>query len=446
MESICVLDWRYGSEDMRNIFRAESMVKRYIDVEKALLYGLAKAGIAPEECYKVVERCASQISAEEVYAKEKELGHDIASLAYLLGERCGECGRYVHLGATSYDIVDTAWALAFSDALNLVLKRLRKVIEMLIEMSLRYADTLMVGRTHGQHALPITFGFKLANYVYELARSYERLCECRRRVVKGKMSGAVGTMAAWGDKGLAVERYTLEYLGLEPHEISTQVAPRDGFAELVSDLAILASQLDRFALEIRELSRPEIGELYESVKRIGSSTMPHKRNPVIAERISGLAKIMRALVITSLENIPLMHERDLTNSSSERIMLPHAFLVVDQMLIDMEKLLSVLYVDEEAMKKNLDLMKGVIMSEAVMVKMVEKGIPRHVAHKKMQELVMTMVSGENFLERLLRDEEVAKIFSREELQQILDYRKYLGSHRKLIERAIVYARTVLSKC
>jgi adenylosuccinate lyase len=446
MESICVLDWRYGSEDMRNIFRAESMVKRYIDVEKALLYGLAKAGIAPEECYKVVERCTSQISAEEVYAKEKELGHDIASLAYLLGERCGECGRYVHLGATSYDIVDTAWALAFSDALNLVLKRLRKVIEMLIEMSLRYADTLMVGRTHGQHALPITFGFKLANYVYEFARSYERLCECRRRVVKGKMSGAVGTMAAWGDKGLAVERYTLEYLGLEPHEISTQVAPRDGFAELVSDLAILASQLDRFALEIRELSRPEIGELYESVKRIGSSTMPHKRNPVIAERISGLAKIMRALVTTSLENIPLMHERDLTNSSSERIMLPHAFLVVDQMLIDMEKLLSVLYVDEEAMKKNLDLMKGVIMSEAVMVKMVEKGIPRHVAHKKMQELAMTMISGENFLERLLRDEEVAKIFSREELQQILDYRKYLGSHRKLIERAIVYAKTVLSKC
>jgi len=446
MDSICVFDWRYGSEEMRNIFRADSMVKRYIAVEKAILYGLAKAGIAPEKCYEVIDKCASQISAEEIYAKERELGHDIASLAYLLGEKCGECGRYVHLGATSYDIVDTAWALAFQEALNIVLKRLRKVIEVLIEMSLKYAETLMVGRTHGQHALPITFGFKLANYVYEFVRSYERFCECRKRVVKGKMSGAVGTMAAWGDKGLDIEKYSLEVLRLEPHVISTQVVSRDGFAELVSNLAILASQLDRFALEVRELSRPEIGEVYEAVKRVGSSTMPHKRNPVTAERISGLAKVLRAFVVTSLENIPLMHERDLTNSSSERILLPHAFLIIDQMLMDMEKLLSILYIDEEAMKKNLELMKGVIMSEAVMVKMVEKGVPRHEAHKKMQNLVMTMDSGESFLDRLIRDEEISKLFTLEELEQILNYKSYLGSYKKIIERTISYAREVLSKC
>ncbi|MEM2527784.1 MAG: adenylosuccinate lyase, partial [Ignisphaera sp.] len=355
--SMCVLEWRYGSEEMRNLFKSDNIVKRFLEVEKALIVSLAKAGIAPERCIDTISRCSEEVSAEDVYVKERELGHDIASLAYILGERCGECGRYVHLGATSYDIVDTAWALVIGDALSIVLARLKHIIEKIVDMSIKYADVVMVGRTHGQHALPITFGFKLANYAYEFSRSYERLCECRKRVVRGKMGGAVGTMAAWGDKGLVVERYAMEYLGLDPHTISTQVAPRDGFAELVANLAILASQLDRFALEVRELSRPEIGEVYEAVKRIGSSTMPHKRNPVIAERISGLAKVLRGFVSVALENIPLMHERDLTNSSSERILLPHTFLVIDQMLMDMERLLTILSIDENAMKKNLMLLR-----------------------------------------------------------------------------------------
>ncbi|MEM4789540.1 MAG: adenylosuccinate lyase [Ignisphaera sp.] len=446
LDRVCVLDWRYGSEEMRNLFRAESIVRRYVVVEKALIYGLARAGIAPEECIKTVEVCSENVLAEDVYAKEKELGHDIASLAYLLGEKCGECGRYIHLGATSYDIVDTVWALIINDALSIVMYRLRKVIEALSNMAIEHSKTLMVGRTHGQHALPITFGFKLANYVYELARSYERLCECRKRVIRGKMSGAVGTMAAWGDKGLAVEKYAMEYLGLEPHAISTQVVPRDGFAELVSNLAILGCQLDRFALEIRELSRPEIGEVYEAVKRIGSSTMPHKRNPVTAERISGLAKVLRSLVGIALENIPLMHERDLTNSSSERILIPHAFLIIDQMLIDMEKLLSVIYVDKEAMKRNLGLGRGSIMAEAVMVKLVEKGMPRYLAHKKLQEIAIAISGNEDFLEKLLKDEEISRLFTREELENIINYANYVGQNENLIGRAIAYAKTVLNLC
>uniref|UniRef100_A0A7C2ZUR8 Adenylosuccinate lyase n=1 Tax=Ignisphaera aggregans TaxID=334771 RepID=A0A7C2ZUR8_9CREN len=444
--SVCVLDWRYGSEEMRSLFKVESIVKRYIEVEKALMVGLARAGLAPEMCIEVLDKCSQGIKAEDVYAKEKELGHDIASLAYLLGERCGECGRYVHLGATSYDIVDTSWALAIRSALAIVMRRLRTVLEMLIDLSTRYADSIMVGRTHGQHALPITFGFKVANYVYELSRSYERLCECGKRIVKGKMSGAVGTMAAWGDRGFVVEKHAVEYLGLEPHAISTQVAPRDGFAELLSDLAILASQLDRFALEVRELSRPEIGEVYESAKRIGSSTMPHKRNPVIAERISGLAKILRGLVVSALENIPLMHERDLTNSSSERILIPHAFLIIDQMLIDMEKLLKTIHVDTEAMLRNIEKTRGALMAEAIMVKLVEKGMPRHVAHKKLQELAMDIREGETFLDKLLSDSEISKLLTEEELREALDYRRYLGQYRNLIERAISYARSAMGVC
>jgi adenylosuccinate lyase len=445
MEHICVFEWRYGSEEMRRLFLAESIVKRYIDVEVAVMRGLEEAGIAPRGCAEAMRRCVEGVRPEEVYEREAVTGHDIASLAYIIGERCGECGRFAHLGATSYDIVDTAWALIIRDALRIVKERLWRVVEMLIEYAERYRDVVMVGRTHGQHAVPITLGFKFANYIYELSRSLERLCEAEKRIVRSKVSGAVGTMAAWGGRGLVVESVASKMLGLEPHTISTQVAPRDSFAELVTDLAILASQLDRFALEVRELSRTEIGEIYEAGKRIGSSTMPQKRNPVTAERISGLAKVVRAFTITALENIPLMHERDLTNSSSERILIPHTLLAIDQMLLDMEKLLKTLYIDEEAIDRNLKLSKGTIMAEAVMIKLVEKGMPRHEAHKLLSELALT-VGNEDFYAVLIRNEIVRKYLTPEEVAKILDPRSYLGNYKELIDRAVSYAKNVRALC
>ncbi len=430
---------------MRRLFLAESIVKRYIDVEVAVMRGLEEAGIAPRGCAEAMRRCVEGVRPEEVYEREAVTGHDIASLAYIIGERCGECGRFAHLGATSYDIVDTAWALIIRDALRIVKERLWRVVEMLIEYAERYRDVVMVGRTHGQHAVPITLGFKFANYIYELSRSLERLCEAEKRIVRSKVSGAVGTMAAWGGRGLVVESVASKMLGLEPHTISTQVAPRDSFAELVTDLAILASQLDRFALEVRELSRTEIGEIYEAGKRIGSSTMPQKRNPVTAERISGLAKVVRAFTITALENIPLMHERDLTNSSSERILIPHTLLAIDQMLLDMEKLLKTLYIDEEAIDRNLKLSKGTIMAEAVMIKLVEKGMPRHEAHKLLSELALT-VGNEDFYAVLIRNEIVRKYLTPEEIAKILDPRSYLGNYKELIDRAVSYAKNVRALC
>jgi len=430
---------------MRRLFLAESIVKRYIDVEVAVMRGLEEAGIAPRGCAEAMRRCVEGVRPEEVYEREAVTGHDIASLAYIIGERCGECGRFAHLGATSYDIVDTAWALIIRDALRIVKERLWRVVEMLIEYAERYRDVVMVGRTHGQHAVPITLGFKFANYIYELSRSLERLCEAEKRIVRSKVSGAVGTMAAWGGRGLVVESVASKMLGLEPHTISTQVAPRDSFAELVTDLAILASQLDRFALEVRELSRTEIGEICEAGKRIGSSTMPQKRNPVTAERISGLAKVVRAFTITALENIPLMHERDLTNSSSERILIPHTLLAIDQMLLDMEKLLKTLYIDEEAIERNLKLSKGTIMAEAVMIKLVEKGMPRHEAHKLLSELALT-VGNEDFYAVLIRNEIVRKYLTPEEIAKILDPRSYLGNYKELIDRAVSYAKNVRALC
>ena len=445
--SICPFDYRYGSKEMRDLLKRENILRRFIEVEAALMKALEEAGFAPRGCYEVLSKCAFSVRPEEVDELEAKLGHDVASLATLIAERCGECGKYVHLGATSYDIVDTAWALIVRDAVELIKKRLRNVIELLMELSMKYRDTLMVGRTHGQHALPITLGFKLANYVYELSRSYERFCELEKRVMRGKVSGAVGTMAAWGVKGPKVEEVALSTLGLRPHAITTQVAPRDGYAELVAVIAILASQLDRLALEVRELSRNEIGELRIAAGRVGSSTMPHKRNPTIAERVSGLARICRALVVTALENIPLMHERDLTNSSSERFLIPHALLTIDQLLIDTHRMLSTLEADEAAMKRNLELSKGTIMAECLMIKLVLKaGMPRHKAHSMLSDLArQALAQGREFRD-VVAGSEVGKLLSSEDVEECFNYSKYLGSYDFLISRSLNYAKEVLRRC
>ncbi|MCD6340340.1 MAG: adenylosuccinate lyase, partial [Desulfurococcales archaeon] len=263
----------------------------------------------------------------------------------------------------------------------------------------------------------------------------------------GKVSGAVGTMAAWGEKGPKVEEVALSTLGLRPHAITTQVAPRDGYAELVATIAILASQLDRLALEVRELSRNEIGELYIAAGRVGSSTMPHKRNPTIAERVSGLARICRALVVTALENIPLMHERDLTNSSSERFLIPHALLTIDQLLIDTHRMLSTLEADEVAMKRNLELSRGAIMAECLMIKLVLKaGVPRHKAHSMLSDLArQALAQGREFRD-VVAGSEAGKLLSSEDIEECFNYSKYLGSYDFLINRSLNYAKEVLRRC
>jgi adenylosuccinate lyase len=430
---------------MRDLFKAENIVKTYIRVEQALLKGLEEAGLAPRGCSELASSCMNSVTARDVYETEKVLGHDIASLVFKLEEACGECGRFIHLGATSYDIVDTAWALILRDALRILKIKLRDVVSTLIDLSRRYIDVVVVGRTHGQHAAPVTMGFKFANYAYELARSYERISEAEKRVLRLKISGSVGTMASWGERGFAIERTMEKELGLQAHLITTQVAPRDGFAELASILAILASQLDRLALEIRELSRSEIGEVYESMQRVGSSAMPHKRNPVIAERISGLARIARGFVTPALENIPLMHERDLTNSSSERVLLPHLLLLIDQMLMDTIKLLSVVKLDEEAARRNLELSRGAIYSEILLTKLIEKGWSRRRAYFKVREVVESIKPGETLIDSVLRDPELSSMFNREELVEFLNPSYATRSVRGIVERTLRYVEELLNK-
>lgn len=435
---------RYGSERIKTIFSKQSFLKYYLSVEMALLIGLVEAGIAERECIEYYTECTRDIKVEEWEEAEKRYGHEIASLSFLLGEKCPRCARYIHLGATSNDIIDTAWALIIRDALNVIEDELKAVINKLISLTIEYQDVIAIGRTHGQHALPITLGFKFANYVYELTRTYERLMECKKRVIRGKIGGAVGTKAAWGDRGIVVENSALRHLRLEPHIISTQVAPRDGFAELVLNLSILGSQLDRLGLEVRELSRTEIGEMAEGFDRIGSSTMPHKRNPVVSERVSGLARVMRALAVTALENIPLMHERDLTNSSSERIAIPLAFILIDQMLNDVLNVLENIVIDKERMRANLELTGGASLSEALMVKLALKGIPRHIAYLKVRELIRRAYErGINFKEAVIEDEEIKRIVDLHEIEEALRYENYLGVYKALIMRTLDYSRRVL---
>jgi len=420
---------------------------KMIDVEVALVKSLEECGLIPRGYSAGLESCARSIKISEVDYYEKLLGHEVMALITAIADACGENARFVHYGATSNDVIDTVWALLVRDALRIVKTKLVNLITLLTRFSEKYSDTLMVGRTHAQHALPITLGFKFANYLYEFTRSLERVIEVEPRIVRGKMAGAVGTMAGWGIKGFCVESASMRELGLEPHTITTQVSPRDGIAELVSVLSILASQAERLGIEVRELMRPEIRELAEGVEgRVGSSTMPHKENPVLSEKLAGLARLMRGFTVTALENIPLWHERDLSNSSAERLLIPHSFLIIDEILDTTIKILKDLKIYPEKMVSNLGLSRGINLSEALVLKLTDKGMLRHEAYKIIRELVSKAVNeNKDFLAIVLEDPRILKYLSREEIIEALDYRKYLGMHKELIKRTIEYATSVLSR-
>ena len=429
---------------MRKILRVDNVIRKMIQAEVALAKGLEEAGIAPRGLAEELEKALDAISSREVYEYEKKLGHEVGALVWLLSKMSGRYGGFVHYGATSNDIIDTAWALILREALGVVGEKLKKLVSILIDRIRREGGQVLIGRTHGQHALPVTWGFKLANYVYELARSYERLVDAGKRVIKLKLSGAVGTMAAWGDKAEIIVSKVSEILGLEPHVITTQVAPRDGFAELVCSLSILGGVLERMALEVRELSRPEIGEVSEGVvPTIGSSAMPHKVNPIRSEKICGLARVLRGYCMTMLENIALWHERDLSNSSCERLTIPHALMVVDEMLETSIKVWSKLKINPENMRRNLERTRHVYLSELIVLKLVEKGVPRDEAYSRVRGLALKAVEEDkDFLEILENDSYITSKILVDEIRALRGI-EYTGLAEKLVDKAVGYARRVM---
>ncbi len=379
MEPVSPFDWRYGSEELRRLFSRQSIVNAYLEVERALVCALEELGVAERGCCDAVSK--AQVSADEIYALEREVGHDVLALVQLLEER-SRC-RFVHYGATSNDVIDTAWALLIRRALSILKRKARAAGEELAQLARRYKGLEMVGRTHGQWAEPITLGFKFANYYYEFYIACRQL-SLAEELTRAKIGGAVGTLASWGELGLEVRRRVAERLGLPYHPITTQVAPRESFAVLASALALMAAVFERLAVEIRELSRPEIGEVVE--RGGGSSAMPHKSNPTASERIVSLARYVRALAHVAYENIALWHERDLTNSANERVWIPEAFLAVDEILESALRVLRGIRVDEARIKENLERALPHVLSEFHMLKMIREGASRAEAYKRARDV------------------------------------------------------------
>jgi len=433
---------RYGTAEMRRIFEEEARVQRLLDVEAALAWAHAEVGNIPRKDAEKIAAMASTkyVKLSRIKEIEREIKHDIAALVRALAEVCGSSGGYVHLGATSYDIVDTANALRLKEALELIEKKLDEFERVLMENALQYKNTLMMGRTHGQHALPITLGFKFAVWMREISRHIQRLRQCRERLLVGKMSGAVGTQAGFGEHAMKIQELVMQRLGIKPAEISTQIVQRDRHAELVCLLAMIASTLDNFATEIRELQRPEIGELFEFFeveKQVGSSTLSHKRNPELCERVCGLARIVRSLVVPALENVVTWHERDLTQSSTERYMLPETCILVDYMLFLMTNIVANLRVDEKCMLKNTELTQGRTMSEAVMIALTKKGMSRQEAHELLRKLsVKSETEKRPFKKILLQDKIVSKKLSEKEIADALKPRNYLGTAKQQVGRMV----------
>jgi adenylosuccinate lyase len=406
---------------MARVWSDESKLARWLDVELAALEGWAETGAVPADAAREIRERAVPPSPARVAELEARLHHDTAAFVDAVAEQLGPAGRWFHFGLTSSDVVDTALALQIQEAGRLILHELDRAAEVVIARAEEHRHTLCIGRTHGVHAEPTTFGLKLAVWAFELDRARGRVSHALESMRVGKLSGAVGQYASIDPD---VERIACERLGLEPAPASTQIIQRDRHAELLSALAVTASSLDKFALEIRHLARTEVREVEEPFARgqKGSSAMPHKRNPVVAERICGLARVVRAAAVAGFENVALWHERDISHSSTERVVIPDAFLALDYMLDRFAWLVEGLVVRREQMRRNLDATHGLYFSQRLLLALVDSGLERDDAYRLVQRHAMRAWDEElHFLELVGDDPEIA---GRVELDRVFDETAY----------------------
>jgi len=416
---------------MAGVWSDESKLARWLDVELAALEAWAELGAVPADAVAVIRAQAHAPSPERVAELERETHHDVAAFVDVVAEQLGDAGRWVHHGLTSSDVVDTALSLQVRDAGELILVGLQRSFDAVVERAWRHKNDVCIGRTHGIHAEPTTFGLKLAGWAFELDRARARIVHALETMRVGKLSGAVGTYAATDPE---LERLACERLGLEPDPVSTQIVQRDRHAELLSALALVAASLDKFALEIRHLARTEVGEVAEPFGKgqKGSSAMPHKRNPVVAERICGLARVVRANAIVGLENVALWHERDISHSSAERVVIPDSFLALDYMLDRFAWLVEGLDVRPERMRRNLEAGHGLFFSQRLLLALVESGLPRGDAYRLVQRHALRAHEEEQDFRELVRaDEEIA---GRVELDELLELGWYTRHVDAVFER------------
>lgn len=435
------IESRYGREDVRRIFDEESKLQFMLNVEVALSKAHSVVGNIPKKDAEAIEKKANlkYVSVKRVKEIESEINHDVMAVVKALSEQCGDSGKYVHLGATSADITDTALALQFREFIKFLFDDLKRLKKILLNLAEKHKNTICIGRTHGQHSIPTTYGLKFAIWASEIQRHIDRIQECRPRIIVGQMTGAVGTQAGFGKKGIRIQELTMKFLGMNSVLVSNQVIQRDRHAEFLLNLALIAETLNKIGTEIRNLQRSEISEVSEKFleKQVGSSTMPHKRNPIYAERICGLSRVIKADAFASLENIPLWHERDLTNSSCERIIIPESCILTDYILNLSIDLLKNLVFNYENIKKNLEMSQGLVMSEAVMIKLVKKGMGRQEAHELLRKCAMESY-GEKFSFRnvLLKNPEILKYMNEREIVSALNPESYIGTAVEQVERAL----------
>ena len=417
---------RYSRPAMSAIWSDEARLARWLDVELAALEGWAEVGDVPREAVDAIRSRAVAPTPERVAEIEAQTHHDVAAFVDAVAETLGEQGRWFHYGLTSSDVIDTALALQIRDAGALVLGGIERAFAAVVTRAEEHRGTLTIGRTHGVHAEPTTFGLKLAGWAFALERDRVRVERALDGMRVGKLSGAVGTYAAIEPE---VERLACERLGLLPAPSSTQILQRDRHAEVLSALALLAASLERFALELRHLARTEVREIEEPFAsgQKGSSAMPHKRNPIVSERICGLARVVRAHASTGLENVALWHERDISHSSAERIVLPDAFLLVDYMLDRFAWLVEGLVVRVERMRENLDSSHGLYFSQRLLLALVEAGLSRDEAYRLVQRQAMrAWDEGLDFPALVRADAEIA---GRIDLDAVFDdgaYTRHVG--------------------
>ena len=415
---------RYSRPEMSRIWEAENRYRKWLDIEIFACEAHAEMGTIPRDA---VERIKAKARFDVARIDEIELvvKHDVIAFLTSVADYIGDDSRFVHLGLTSSDVLDTSFAMLLKEASDLIIAGIKRLMEAIKKRAFEHKDTPMIGRSHGIHAEPVTFGIKMALWYDEMGRNLRRMESARETVSYGKISGAVGTFANIDPQ---IEEYVCKKAGLKPAPCSTQIIQRDRHAEFFSTLAIIASSIEKFAVEIRHLQRTEVLEAEEffSKGQKGSSAMPHKRNPVLSENLSGLARLLRGYAVSALENVPLWHERDISHSSVERVIGPDATILMDFMLNRCTGLIEKLVVYPENMLKNLNLMRGLIFSQRVLLELANKGASRERAYALVQRNAMKVwEEGKDFQSELLADAEVRQYLSSEEIKAAFDFNYHL---------------------
>ena len=433
------IEERYGTPEMRTVWSERNRFASIVAAEVALAKAEAAHGMIPATAAVEIERLAQTASLERAKAIELEISHDMMATVKAISEVSGDAGRWVHYGATSNDILDTATGLQLSQALTLIDRKLRILLGVLLKRSDATKSLVCIGRTHGQHGVPTTYGLRFAIWASEIGRHIERIEQLRPRVVVGQMTGAVGTQAALGPKAMEVQATMMEVLGIGSVDVSNQVISRDRYAEYFMFCANVATTLDKIGIELRTLQRTEIGEIEEAfgANQVGSSTMPHKRNPIKSEQICGLARIVRSAVEPALQNNTLWDERDLTNSSCERVLFPEASILTDHCLRLLAIVLEGLVINRAAIRRNLAFLHGINMAESVMIELTRRGMNRQDSHERIRMASMQALVEEQPLADVLgRDPEVLRYCSKADIAALLNPDSYIGTSVRQVDRVV----------